>query len=168
MPATQSPQSKAVFAMTTYDHLIFGSGKLHFFKYKKWIRTHYRSGDRPFYPFQNQVYTFANMACSEKRLRVTCQFIGKVLWQCLDLPRDFGSLKSLQSQLKLDLDLSKSFFLQIEGTSMVLRGVVWMSVVCCAMGRGRQGTSQRFSIARAPATAATARGSICNLRERWW
>lgn len=61
----------------------------------------------------------------------------------------------------------QKFFLQIEGTSMVLRGVVWMSVVCCAMGRGRQGTSQRFSIARAPATAATARGSICNLRERW-
>lgn len=41
----------------------------------------------------------------------------------------------------------QKFFLQIEGTSMILRVAVWMSVVCCAMGRGRQGTSQRFSIA---------------------
>lgn len=144
MPASLSLHSKAVFTMTTYDHFIFDSGKLQF-KYKKWmyIITGLETG------LSTLVSKSSIYICRYDMLRVTCQFLVKILWQCLELPRDFGSLswagddvKPVQSQFKLYLDLRKRvFFLQIEGTSMVLRDAVWMSVVCCAVSRGRWGTS---------------------------
>lgn len=145
MPASLSLQSKAVFTMTTYDHFIFGSGKLHF-KYKKLMCTHYKSGDRPFYPcfkiryIYLQIWHVKSYLPIPRKVFMTMSVVTKRLW--LFVLGKWWCEVTAEPVQTISGPEKKVFFFSDRGYRHGSEGCCLdVSVICCAVSRSRQGTS---------------------------